>query len=63
MPAFTIVILSGCVTTVGASGTMENNQAFWIAVRRALLIIVDAIERHVLCLEEAKRTSVLRKRG
>jgi len=40
--------------------TVPNS--FWLAIRRALLIIVDAIERDILEYEDSKRTSALRKK-
>lgn len=44
------------------SATMTN-KSFWVAVRQALLMIVDAIERDILEYEDCKRTSVIRKGG
>ena len=36
--------------------------SFWLAIRQALLMIVDAIERDVLGYEDCKRTAYLRKK-
>lgn len=39
-----------------------NDKELWVAIRQALLMVVDAIERHVMGLPEGERTSALRKR-
>ena len=33
----------------------------WVAVRQAMLMIVDAIERHIMHLPPEQRTATLRK--
>jgi hypothetical protein len=40
---------------------MDEAQEVWVAVRQALLMVVDAIERHVLHLPPEQRTATLRK--
>jgi hypothetical protein len=40
---------------------LDEQREVWVAVRQALLMVVDAIERYVLHWSPEKRTAELRK--